>query len=219
MSTFSHVYESGKTEFRPDETYGINFVRNFISPTENAAEPFNILIYPIIDRNSDLRINANAVTDEQLAGSLSHSWFWRDLLRDTLPPKSQGIRVVTENNCGQVFTYEVNGAETTYISNTDMGDDQYNHLRTTTTLKSILETSDETGTRSRYTGIPLADFECPVTIHISPSKKNEEIYLSNDPIIFAVGAGLIFFLTGGLFLLYDYLVDRGRTIDTRSSVG
>ena len=80
----------------------------------------------------------------------------------------------------------------------------------TATLKSILDTSDNT--RSSYTGMPLADFECPITIRISPSQKNEDMYISKDPVIFAVGAGLIFFLTGGLFLFYDYLVDRRRMI-------
>ena len=101
-----------------------------------------------------------------------------------------------------------------YVSNLDVHDTRYDHLQITATVKSILDTSDETGTRSGYTGMPLADFECPVTIRISPTKKNEGMYLSNDPVIFAVGAGLIFFLTGGLFLFYDYLVDRGRIVYT-----
>lgn len=62
------------------------------------------LIYPIIDQQEELRIDLEKVEDDELVGSLSFGIFWRDLLRNILPEKSEGILVVTENTCGDIVS-------------------------------------------------------------------------------------------------------------------
>ena len=209
MSGFSNVLEPNvHIENRPDLMLAINYVKNFISPDENPAEPFSVLVYPILDgtTSDQLTMDPRQISGD-VKGTFSVSCFWRDLLRHILHDKSRGIRVVTENTCGQVFTYELNGPETTYLGNTDQHDRQFSDLQVTATLTSVLDSSSAT-----YTGLPFLDSSCPVTIRISPTTVYQDLYTSRDPIMFALGSGFIFCFAGGLFLLYDYLSDRRRII-------
>eukprot|EP00977_Amphora_coffeiformis_P016030 scaffold4855_cov195-Amphora_coffeaeformis.AAC.15 len=224
ISGFSNLVDPTVDLIESDEAdrISVEYIQNFINPNENAAEPITILLYPIRNRSNQLlmanyhsRDDSTTTSDdeeEEVVGSFSLTIFWRDLLRNTLPPSSRGLLVVTQNTCGQTFTYEINGAETTYLANTDVHDTQYDGIGLTATLTSILGKTTSSSFFHRCTDFSLLDSTCPITIRISPSTKNEEQYRSNDPVVFAIGAGLIFFFAGGLFLLYDFLVDRRRTI-------
>ena len=196
----------------PDTTSGkrfVDYVSNFISADQSAREPVVTLVYPIIDQKTSLQIDANAVNETQFIGTFSFSLFWRELLRNILPDKSEGIYVVTETSCAQVFSYEINGAQTKYLSNKDVHDDGFDDLQEIRSFSSLLGTAGSSQNRPFYSGVPLSDAPCPITIKVSPSQKYKDIFLSDDPIVFAVTAGLIFVLAGGLFLLYDYLIDLG----------
>eukprot|EP00977_Amphora_coffeiformis_P022885 scaffold11722_cov116-Amphora_coffeaeformis.AAC.1 len=174
----------------------VDYVSNFIPANENPREPVVTLIYPIIDQKTSLHIDADAVNETQFVGTFSFVLFWRDLLRNILPDKSEGIHVVTETSCAQVFSYEINGAETKYISNKDVHDDRYDALQESRSFSSLLGTVGSSGVQAFYSGVPLSDAPCPITIKISPSQKYQDIFLSDDPVVFAVTAGLIFVLAG-----------------------
>jgi hypothetical protein len=51
-----------------------------------------------------------------MVGFFSISIFWRDLLTDLLPPGSNGIVVVFENECNPTFSFEVNGPNVEYLA-------------------------------------------------------------------------------------------------------
>lgn len=190
-----------------DQAVSVNFIKNFIPPMENPAEPTIILVYPIIDQQEQLTVSdLSQISDDQLVGTHSFTLFYRDILRNILPDRSRGIMVVTETACGQVFTYQINGAQAVYVSNTDLHNTDYDDLQITVTLTSLLDTSDSTGTKRSYTGIPLSDATCPITIRISPSRENEDMYRSNNPTILSLAAGLSVVFVGGLFLLYEWFM-------------
>ena len=215
MSGFSNLLDPTVDFIDSDEAVGVNYVRNFIAPNENPAEPITIFLYPIVNRINELLTTdcrRDATSQGEAVASFTLTLFWRDLLRNILPPSSRGILVVTENSCGQTFTYEINGDETTYLANKDVRDTQYNDISLSATLSSLLDKTTSSSFFHRCTDFSSLDSTCPITIRISPSAKNHEHYVSTDPVIFAVGAGLIFFFAGGLFLLYDFLVDRRRFI-------
>jgi len=232
MSGFSNLVDPTVDFIESDnEAVSVDFVKNFIPPNENPAEPISIFLYPIRDRSDQLltcregrgdgtggtnnNINEQQQENEEgeVVGSFNVVLFWRDLLRNTLPPSSRGIVVVTQNACGQTFTYEINGAETTYLANKDVHETKYDDIGLTATLSSLLDrTISSTSFSLGCTDFTLLDSTCPITIRITPSIKNEDYFKSKNPIIFAIGAGLIFFFAGGLFLLYDLLVDRRRTL-------
>lgn len=221
MPGFSNVLDPTADAISSDQSIVVEFVRNFIPPDENPAEPISTILYPITERfNQRLRRDCHGEQDgrrrnqqddddDVVVGSLSITLFWRDLLRNTVPPSSRGILVVTSNTCGQTFTYEIDGAETTYLADRDVRDTQYDGMSVTATLSSMLIQSPASSAFfHRCTDFSSLDSTCPVTIRISPSPKNQQDFISNDPVIFAVGSWLIFFFAGGLFLLYDFLVDR-----------
>ena len=193
-----------------EEQQRIDRIRNFIPADENPAEPVMTLIYPIIDQKESVKVDPDRVNEAQFVGTLSFSLFWRELLRNSLPDKSKGIYVVTETLCGQSFTYEINGARTFYIANTDVHESRYDYMQVSKSFTSIVMKQEVSGKQRFYSGVPLSDASCPVTIKISPSESYENLYKTGDPMIFAISAGLIFVLAGGIFVLYDYLVDLGK---------
>lgn len=62
--------------------------------------------------------------------------------------------------------------------------------------------------RSQYTGIPLDPDYCPRSVAVYPSTTMQELYITNQPMLFTVGAVLIFLFTSAVFLLYDFYVER-----------
>ena len=106
ISTFSGVVDPRDPTTNPVDMISVNFAKNFIPPTENAAEPMVNLLYPIIDQKEKLRIDDDS--DAPVVGMWICTIFWREMLRNILPDTSKGILVMTENSCGQNFTYEIN---------------------------------------------------------------------------------------------------------------
>ena len=76
-----------------------------------------------------------------IVGTISFGFFWRELLRDILPESSKDILVVTEISCPDNepldFTYEINGAVTTYLGLGDMSNPKYHYLELSMTLMDI----------------------------------------------------------------------------------
>lgn len=185
----------------------MEYYQNFIPTDENPAEPVIELIYPIIDQKESLRIDTKRINDNQLVGTLSFKLFWRDLLRNILPETAEGILVVTENACAQVFTYEINGATTTYLSNTDLRNPKYDHLDVTTSFCVDFGNFGRFPKTNLLHGRALVRFDLSHYNQNLTSVRNEEAFVSEEPRILAVTAGLIFVLAVGLFLLYGFLID------------
>jgi hypothetical protein len=85
----------------------------FIPPDENCLEPLSYWYYPII---MDPTIN-NMKEFNGVKGMISRDFYWRDVLKDMLPPESRGIVVVFSNTCSEnAFTYQINGPTAVYVS-------------------------------------------------------------------------------------------------------
>jgi hypothetical protein len=59
---------------------------------------------------------------------LASTIYWRDLLVGILPPGSDGIVVVFENECNPTFTFQINGPDVDYIGRDDLHDPKYNDM-------------------------------------------------------------------------------------------
>jgi hypothetical protein len=193
---------------------GIEYLKLFISEDESAAEPVTSLIYPILDQNGiNLQHTNESIEEADLVGTVSFGFFWRDLLRDILPEKSEGILVVTEMSCNMVnnetvaFTYEINGAYTTYLGVGDLSKPEYHYLRSSKTLNEIMDDISMSTSR-QYTGIRMSESSCPIRITIYPSAKNESSFYGSQPLILTICSVLVFLFAGILFALYDLLVKR-----------
>ena len=89
-------------------------------------EPVSDIMYPIInvlDRiqiidndaasNSNLNDTVyNTNTTTEVVAVLAATFYWRDVMRNTLPTGEQGLVVVISNPCTASFTYQIK-----YVSN------------------------------------------------------------------------------------------------------
>jgi hypothetical protein len=85
----------------------------FIPLHENCLEPLSYWYYPIV-----IDTSINDMEDfNGVKGMISRDFYWRDFLKDMLPPESRGIVVVFSNTCSEnAFTYQINGPTAVYVS-------------------------------------------------------------------------------------------------------
>jgi hypothetical protein len=81
--------------------------QDFLPPGEKANEPASEIYYPIrknsyplLNRNDDISIN-------KVEGVIGATFYWRDMLRNTLAEGRDGLFVVFENPCSPTFTYQI----------------------------------------------------------------------------------------------------------------
>ena len=88
------------------------YIKDFIGEDEDESEPFGDLYYPILDTAADSVTipDKSGASTSNVVGIFATTFFWRDLLKDILPPGSDGAVVVVGNDCNQAFTYKINGA-------------------------------------------------------------------------------------------------------------
>ena len=59
--------------------------------------------------------------------------------------------------------------------------------------------------------IPFNRDFCPVSISVYPTKEFYDSHVTNEPLILTVSVIAVFFFTGAVFLIYNYLVERRNT--------
>jgi hypothetical protein len=77
-------------------------------------EPVSDILYPVVselEQNDSFRENSGNnntnTTPERAVAVFSASFYWRDVLKNVLPPGKQGLIIVIENPCTASFTYQV----------------------------------------------------------------------------------------------------------------
>jgi hypothetical protein len=93
------------------------YIRDFIGEDEDDIEPFSDLYYPILDTAANsvtIPDKSGASTTSKVVGIFATTFLWRDLIKDILPPGSDGAVVVIGNDCNQTFSYKINGARVSY---------------------------------------------------------------------------------------------------------
>ena len=145
---------------------------------------------------------------------------WRHYFRGLLPDEVIGVHAIVENTCGldgeqQVFSFDLSGPNVTFMGAMDIHDWVYDDLEITVNLTSALfgnETAD---------GGSAADIDCQHVVRLFPSDQMKEFYMNVAPIVYAGFVVFVFVLTAGVFILYDWLVERrqGKVMDsaTRSN--
>jgi hypothetical protein len=76
-----------------------------LPPSQNALEALSHFIYPVLDYLDSVTIDT---TKSKVVGSLVQSFYWRDLVKNSLPASSDGLVVVFDNDCDIApFTYRI----------------------------------------------------------------------------------------------------------------
>ena len=135
-------------------------------------------------------------------------------LEGILPPNSDGIYVVIENKCDQVFTFQLFGGNAEWVGDGDWHDTAYDHMERSTLFGQELM---EPITNPTYTGRPLDGSFCPYTFRVYPSSEMEDHYVTNRPAIYTAAACLLILCTSLIFVVYDWLVERRQRIVAASA--
>jgi class 3 adenylate cyclase len=123
---------------------------------------------------------------------------WKSYFVDLLPEKTNFLVDVTDM-CDAEFTYELNGPEANYIGKGDLHKSKYDYLEVTSQFAEF----------ARYDGdVDSNRTLCKYELNIYPTETYEESFLTNGPAIFTAVIVMVFVFTAGLFLLYDYMVQR-----------
>ena len=200
----------GKTDNLPENggledfnAQTVQWVKGYSSLDEDPTEPLVIIYYPMLSRDPyTVKVDSDSSgNDNDLVGIFVLTVFWRHLIRDILPPGSDGISVVFSNDCGQAFTYVLHGPNVTYAGGGDLHETKYDG----DVRQSLLtELQDYAISDRRYSGLDLSKDFCPYTIRVYPSDEMLHDYVSSDPVLFSCMAVAIFMFTSLVFLVYDH---------------
>jgi len=87
----------------------VQWIKGFIGEDEDPTEPINVFYYPILQKSFNSVYNEDE--NDILVGVLALTGFWREFVKDILPPGSNGIVVVFGNECDQRFTFKIRGPD------------------------------------------------------------------------------------------------------------
>ena len=183
----------------------IDWLSGYINPSENAFEPVIDVFYPIIDDISYVDVSNHATANKTLVGVIAVSIYWREFIRNILPPGSDGIIVMIRSPCNLPFTYQINGPDVTFIGVRDDHDSKYDHLLMESKLVDLKSFALRTGV---YTGAPINESICPYTVSIYPSDIMKSSFTSQNGTIAVISVLLIFAFTSLVFFMYDCSVER-----------
>ncbi|CAB9510949.1 sensor kinase/phosphatase LuxQ [Seminavis robusta] len=176
----------------------------YLSQDDDSNEPFSDLYYPVLPALDDV-VFADPHNNISALGTVAFSFYWRHSLKDILPSQSKGLILVVQNPCrgGQSFTYQINGAQPVFLGFGDLHEPKFDRYARSSPLATLIERN-----KGKYTGLPMNDNFCPFTITVYPSTFMAKDYITNEPILFALGSAFIFIFVATLFCAYDFLIRR-----------
>ena len=153
-----------------------------LSELEDYAWPASFMAAPVYD---SLTPNAS------LVGAVTAEIPWHSYIQNLIPEGINGIIVVVQNTCGQVFTYQVNGPDVLYLGPEDLHDPAY----------------DEYEIESHFTAFNSVE-DCTYSFYVYPSRELEAAYETKRPVTFTIAVVVIFLEVIAVFVVYDWLVER-----------
>jgi class 3 adenylate cyclase len=131
-----------------------------------------------------------------MVGIIATVTYWSKYLEEILSDDAKGISVVIESQCGQNFTFVVDGAEANYTGRGDRHDPTYDHL-----VVSAEINVERKGTQ-------LNTEVCSYTIKVYPSDATRDVYVTNKPGVYTLIVVIVFLFALLIFIIYDILVEK-----------
>lgn len=163
------------------------------------------IFYPVFDNFLDYDPQSTGA-NRTVRALLRAGIYWRSYFMGLLPASSEGILVVLENNCDNVYTYRIDGSEAHCLGRGDLHDPKYDYLEASVAVKSLLDLEEDS-----------EEGQCYYGLRVYPSQELEDTYTTHKPAIFALLLAATFVLTAATFLLYDYCVQRRQRIVMKSA--
>ena len=187
---------------------------DFHADDSHHDEPSSTLFYPVV-RSQDLSV---------AVGVTSISFTWATMFTNILPSDVSGMICVLESSKGQSHTFELNGAEATFLGAGDLHDKSFDSMQKLAVyeLRGILHhlqnhhmdhrrrarrDEESMSARRRADDVDGVSY----SIRIYPSSSFQSNYITNQPAIYASAIALVFVFTSLTFFIYDCLVERRNT--------
>ncbi|CAJ1936599.1 unnamed protein product [Cylindrotheca closterium] len=124
---------------------------------------------------------------------------WDASLYNLLPDGVMGMKAVIQNNCGQQFTYEINGPEAIFLGEGDLHEPEYNEYKLTADLSFHTHPDFET-----------TPGHCQFQMHIYPDSTFADLYFTWLPTIYACAVGASFLFVFWAFYVYNAFVNTRK---------
>lgn len=119
--------------------------------------PVSYLYIPIYDNYGE---------DKTISSMLLANIYWQAYFEGILADNVNGMIAVLENQCGQTFTYEINGRSARYLGPDDLHDLNFESLEESTGFGAFLQGNDE----------EVAAYNCAYNVRIYPSQQMEDSF-------------------------------------------
>jgi hypothetical protein len=143
-----------------------------------------------------------------VVGAVLGGIYWRIYLNGILPPGANDVMVILKNDCGQTYTYQLDGVDSAFVGFGDLHDNKYDDLA------SPIATFHGYGGKNGKEGLAT----CTYTVQAFPSQAFEHVYLTTDPLHYALSLAAVFIFTSMVFISYDYAVERRQQVVLRSAL-
>ena len=110
-----------------------------------------------------------------------------------------------------MFTYTVTGPRVTFLGRGgfhELGNMEHTYKPDFYSFDSVFQVEEE----------DRADGECFYMFHVHSLKEMDDVYLNNDPLIFALIVAAVFLFTTLVLITYDYVVKRNERIIMEKAV-
>eukprot|EP00339_Tiarina_fusa_P025260 CAMPEP_0117016014 /NCGR_PEP_ID=MMETSP0472-20121206/12683_1 /TAXON_ID=693140 ORGANISM="Tiarina fusus, Strain LIS" /NCGR_SAMPLE_ID=MMETSP0472 /ASSEMBLY_ACC=CAM_ASM_000603 /LENGTH=1517 /DNA_ID=CAMNT_0004719937 /DNA_START=135 /DNA_END=4688 /DNA_ORIENTATION=+ len=190
-AVFGKIWEIGGTDTALTEFFDVWELDGVF----HREDPASKLFYPF-DSLQD---------GHKLVGALTAVINWETYFQEILPPHATGVIVVLENDCGQGYTYSVDGEEAHLVGEGDQHDSKYDYLSESISFSDLINPADRR--IERFARVDVNHEYCPYHLHVYPSQDLEDDFVTNNAVIYTVCVIVIFAFTGLIFLAYDYTVE------------
>jgi hypothetical protein len=161
------------------------------NPDYENTQGYSFVLYPVYSGFDNVY-----PAERNLTGVLISLIRWDWIFSNVMRPDTEMIHVVMTNTCGESnYTYQVHGAEATFLGTGDWHQDRFDKNRVSTTL-------------TKFRGVTLEGEACEFTLHAYPTLLLREAYDSDEAVIFTTILGVAFGFTALFFLFYVRVVQR-----------
>jgi len=180
--------------------------------TYEPGEPIGFLHYPVFQSPS---------SRDKVVAVLTATVYWKSYFQNILPETAQGIICVVENE-DQQFTYKIDGKDATFLGNADLHDPRFDEFEITAEYKAFQDDdsdgiAEDKGTTFNhvYTGVPVDQSRLNYKIRVYPSQEMADLYLTDEPVYYAIVIACVMLIAVLVFAVYDWYVEmRQQKVST-----
>jgi hypothetical protein len=170
------------------------------------ASPRSVLFQPIYDQHNFN--DENPILElPKLQGVYMGVLSWESYFSDLLPDSVEGIYCVVSNDCGQNFTFRINGRQAEYLGLGDYHEPKYEANKVTKPFDEFQQPGSNITQNDDQ-------FQCHYTLSIYPSMTLQDDLETSRPFFFTTIVGLIFCATFIVLIVYLKVVEyRTRQVE------